>query len=396
MASLLQRRDGAVLVALAAFAPLPVAARTVFDPQLEVGASATNNVTYQGEGSSDKSDIIGVLAATLALTGESPQNQWNFRYRPEVQRYQDFDDLDHDEHRVDLDWSTALGRRSRLGTQATWELTQTQGIPEQIGDPDLFATPRTDRQYGHLNFTLNREQSRLWSWNLSGGAQAHRYDAIEGLIDPVGTTLEDREEYAAAFGLTRQHSAKTAVGGVLRWEHFDLEQSGEEDTVTLAATWDYQVGRTLSLTAESGVFWLSGEAGVDQESRWGLSVSVDMERRWADRLLRLRLDNEPSSGGALTGSSIDSALTLTYGSAETPTWNWELSPYVARRTTTDLDQDTIWGGGARVGVGRRLGQHMALELSVDHYGQTGDEEVSTAWAGVLWNPLRRADRPAEP
>jgi hypothetical protein len=379
-----------VLACLGVLVPGARADKFVFNPSVEISQGYTNNISFQGEGDSGTSDRVGLLGFDIPIERETRRSRLDFRWRPVFLRYNDFSELDYDDQRLELRWTNELSRKSRFSLFANYVFTQQQGSPEQPDDPDLTLTQRTNREYYRLNLSYDHQLSERWDGDVILSGNGYRYTAIGDLTN--AGSFQNRTDYGARIGAARRLSDAVSVGGRYEFRHFDLDASndgsipsGQEDSHQLAATYVQEVARRLTLQAALGGYFNSGvEVGNDAS---GVLAELFLTRTYRSFSARLDLFHRPSSGGSVSGTSIESTIGFTFRSERDVRrkWEWEVSPRYSRREAS-VGGSTIDSFGLRGNVERRLGYLFGIRLRADGFDQDTNDSVFRADLGFLWYP----------
>jgi hypothetical protein len=384
----MQRTRHTGLVSLAAAAALAAgtgpawAQKTTFNPSVLIEQGYSNDIYYAG-GEAPDSDTDRRIALEIPYERETPTSALRLSYRPSYVRQQEFDELDRDEHRFDLRWNGELSRRSRLRASAHFTRTQSQGSPEQLDDPELFLTGRSDRDVGRAELSFTHAPSPRWTWELLGLSAAYHFRPIEDFA--TDTDDEDRRDYGATTRFMRTLSRNSSLGLRYDYRRFSLEDSGDDDNHGLAVSWDSRLGQKLSLSATAGVFHSRGDTLPDGEKTGGYG-EFHLNRGFERMRLELGLQHRPSSGGAIDGTSEQTSLDLALASgARRRAWSWSAGPGAARREPNS-DSDTIYGYGANGFVERRLAGQFALRLRANWYDQSNDDSIFETGLAFLWYP----------
>ncbi len=184
-------------------------------------------------------------------------------------------------------------------------------------------------------------------------------------------------------------SKATSLGLAYRYNHFDLELSGEEDHHALGLSIGHQIGRLRKLDAFVGAFDGSGDrVGAD---RSGLSAQISFEQMLRAVRLAVYAGHAPSSGGSLSGTSTDTNIGISLASIRARNWTWFTSASYSRRDSSIPGAATLDTLGLGAEIARRLTAKLALSLSASYFEQSGDDpaldaEVNRVGLGLIWYP----------
>lgn len=379
-----------LLVALPAMAQ-----KTTFDPTIETSSGYTSNVDYGG--GEQVPDYFLRFAAELPVIRETATDLLEFSYRPAIHRYKDFDQLDRDEHRLRLDWNKETGRSSEFNLYTSYIRTQLQGDASSLDDSDLFLFQRTNRQEGLIGVGYDSRFSRLWTWDLQLDGAIRNYDAIsdDGSSPPDSEPeVEDRDELTGMFRFSRVLSRRSSVGLALRQAWYRLEFSGDENSTQVAVTYDYEVGSRDTLAVELGGYHNTGDAaGTDpNEARTGPVFGLRWNHEYQKMDLGLYANHQPSAGGALPGTAIQTVVGLALRSSGPSNWRWGVFPRAAYRDPANPEDSGRTSAALSFEVDRKITNWMSIRLRSDYiYQEYTDPEADdrssyTAYLGLIWMP----------
>lgn len=357
-----------------------LAQKTTFNPSVAIEQGYSSNIQYAG--SAADSDTDRRIAVEIPYERETPKSKLRLAYRPSYIRQKEFDILDRDEHRFDLRWNGDLTRQNRLGVVANYTHSQAQGSPEQLDDPNLFLTQRTDRDLGRLDVTFTRQQTARWTWIVRGSGETFQYAPI--VEDSTDPGPEDRVEYGATARLMRTLSRTSSLGVRYDYRRFELDRSGDDDNNGVGVTYETRLARTLSLSATLGGFVSRGDTLPDGENR-GLYGEFRLNRGFERMRLEVGALHRPSSGGAIGGTSEQTSLDVALVSANVRHWRWRFAPSTARRKP-NTGGETIYGYGGNGFIERRLGPQFSLRLRTNWYDQNTRDSVFETGLAFLWYP----------
>lgn len=379
-------------------------AGTVFNPQLAVEQAYNDNVRFVGEGDSGAaggdSDSVTRLSAVLPVVREGKRSTLHFSYSPSFERHQDLDELDYDSHFLSLGLNTSTSRRSKVSFLSTYARTQMQGRPSSLDEAELFLTGRTNRELFRADLTHGKQLSARWSFRGGLNYGESRFDDIKDFDPAAPVPLEDRTDYGGTVQLGRAVSEKTTVGLAYGLQRFELEPrettgtSTDETVHSLTFTVDRTVSRRMTLNAAIGGFRSTSDPETADDPRTGAQANLGLTRAYRSMALSLDASHRPSSGGALAGTSTDSALGLRLNGAALEPWSWSVSSRLARRDPTNDDEEPVHSVAAGGSLERGFARVLALRLSADYVDQTSDEPLLearyyTAGIGLVWYPLGR-------
>jgi hypothetical protein len=372
-----------------------VAARTEFNPEVQLDASYASDVDFAG--TEETSDASARMSLALPVARIAERSALHFRYRPSYVKHQDQDELDRDEHRVDVDWTRELGPHTSLRVSSNYELAQTQGEvslsdldvtePADVQDRDLLLTERTERRWWGNAVRLDREESERWSWSADARWSVREHEAIEGFEPTPGSApdVEDRTEIGAGLSASRKVAQDAAVG--LRYDRreFQLDQSPDETSDALGLTYQQQLGRQASLGFDVGAARTTDEGGTD---RTDLVGSFDLTRRLRRFAVGIQAQHRPEAGGHLSGTSTDSAVGVSIRSTGLRRWDWSGAARYQRREPTSDAFATRESAAVGLELERRFQEVLGLRFGADHTRQLDPEaDVTGAHLALVWYPL---------
>jgi hypothetical protein len=388
-----------------------VAQKTTFNPSIQVDQYYTDNADVGTEDEAE-SDSVTHVEVDLPVSREWRRGSWFFTYNPGFEKYSDNDDLDHDTHELRFNLTTAPSRTSSFGLDASASRTQYDPRPGLIEDTDVFLTRRTNRdlyaavvRYGRSELAGGR-----WSWTADAGAFRAEYDAISGFdADEDVPAPQDRTSYGAGFGVDREVSRRTAIGGRLEVDHFELDDSGEfgESESETAYAGSFTFRRTLStkssLHASAGAYATSSDDSDDPDVEVedddggdvGLQATVGYSREFRRVSMSLSGAHRPTAGGALQGTSTDTAVAFGLSGLVLRKWNWSWSLRGAHRDPRD-DDETVTSLTTGAGFERFFARVLSFTMRADYATQEVDDveddgavSVVRGSIGLVYYPLGR-------
>jgi hypothetical protein len=392
-------------------ASTPVAAQaTKFNPSIEVEQIFTNNADIGVEGEAE-SDSVTRYSAELPVSREWRRGSWFFSYSPGYEVSRENDDLDHDTHELRFNLATEPSRTSSLAFNLSASRTQYDPQPELIEGTDVFLTRRTDRDlyFAGVSYGVDDLGGGRWSWTADADVFRAEYDEISGLEeDDSAPEPQGRTAYGAGFQLDREVSRRTAVGGRIEVNHFVLDETDDafaesEDETAYAATLTMrrELSETSGWRAGLGVFATSTDdagpgdpAELDDDGEVGIQASASYSRELRSVRLSLGASHRPTAGGALQGTSTDSAVTLGLSGRFQRKWKWNWSMRGAHRNPRDDDPSVIslaTGGGFERFFARVLGFTVDADWSRQEIEDFEEETISVVRGaiGLVYYPLGR-------
>jgi hypothetical protein len=390
--------SSAALVPLFLAAGPGFAAVTTFHPAAMLDVEHSDNVLYVEGTQGPVADWATRVALDLPVRRTGPRGSLEFGYRPSYVKYLDLSVLDHPEHRLRALANTEPSRGSTFGFGLGYEKTQVQGVSGDPRSPDFFLASRTDRDYYFGDVSWRKQAGEKWQWASGLHGSWAAYTPISGLeTGTSGSELEDRTEYEFNVAPSRELSRSSRAGVEYRFRRFLLAASGDESVNMLGFTFDRIVSRRVTFTMRLGAFGRNATsttetAPTDGGSSDGFQGGFMVRGTFRNGNVSLVADHGPSSGGALEGTSTDTAVGLLAAGGVERRWRWEASARWARResnapVTSDL---TSAGGGGSLewlptdSVGLRVGG--------DYVKQSGSEQESlngsftTVRFGLTWYP----------
>lgn len=389
---------GLVVVALvliqAVVAPHPAdAARTSFNPAIRLLALYSENVDLVGN--TGESDTSLRLAIDLPLVRETQRTSWTLAYTPHIEQFDRRTDLDNVAHRFGLRARHQVDRRSSLGFDASYSLSEDQGQFEDPAFSDLVLVNRVERRY--LESRLEYEQrGRSLDWSVGGTFTDSSFDEIAEVGAPVAD-LEDRTRVAAFVEGLRRGSRGVGVGFSVEIQQTDLERSGDETAYLLGALIGGSIEDRYRWRLRVGAFRRSGDTvdATGATSEEGVHFNFEATREARRHRLRLRASHAPASGGALSGTSTDTRLGLSTSVPFADDWSWQLGIAGKRRDPTDPTRMTVESFTLGTGLAWDLQRLLSLEARIDHVEQnSADPTRKASYArgsfGLVLYPLGRA------
>lgn len=377
------------------------AASDPFHPKVDIERSYTSNVRYAGATDDEDSDWSTRMRLTLPLHGTWAKGTWGTTYSPSFVRYDEFTVLDDNEHRFWMQMVATPDRTTELFLSAEYIRDQVQARPESQNPSDLFVASRTDRQMYGLTFRSVKDFGAEWKWTSSLDGAKYNYSAIPGFdADETGGVSEDRAEYGASVDVARIVSQSSTVGLEYDFRRFELDVSESKNNHLLGATFSRTMGRDYTMRGRLGVFYRTGEtvstSGTETSvSDSGLQGFFLLQRAFREHYLNLTASYLPSSGGALEGTSTDTALRVGLGGAPGRAWRWHAFSAFARRDSADPELDGLRSVSGGLFLEWSLGRWIELRLEGNALDQSGSgtAELNTdyyvAGVGLVWHPAGR-------
>ena len=141
------------------------AQKTEFNPGIQLSAGYNSNLGFGGN--VNPSDYFRLLQVYLPVYRNTRTQQLLFQYRPRLFRYDEFTQLDRDEHDLSFGLSHRYANRNRLRFEVRWITTQVQGDAASIDDTELFLDQRSDRQLFRGRFDWHQPFARRWFWRAN-------------------------------------------------------------------------------------------------------------------------------------------------------------------------------------------------------------------------------------
>jgi hypothetical protein len=375
------------------------AAVTTFHPAASLEVEHSDNVLYLDQAQGPVADWDSRLTVDLPLRRTGPRGSLEFGYRPSYAKYLDLSVLDHAEHRLRVLATTEPSRGSTLGFGLGYEKTQVQGVSGDPKSPDFFLTSRTDRDYSSGDFSWREQAGEKWEWTSGLRGARAVYTPISGLATGVpGAEIEDRTEYEFNVAPSREFSRASHAGVEYRLRRFVLAKSGDESVNMLSFTFDRTISRRASLTIQLGAFNRNATSSSTEaapavsESSNGLAGGFTLRETFRNGSLSLVAGHSPSAGGALRGTSTDSAVSLLAAGGVERRWRWEASAHWALRESTAPDAPSLTSAGGGASLEWLPLAEFGLRLGGDYVKQSGNDQAglngsfTTVRFGLTWYP----------
>ena len=360
-----------------------------FRPRVGAGPMYLDNVLYVGvePPGTDLSDVVTAVVVVLPVQRVWRSGSWWLEYQPSYQKYSEFDDLDHDEHRLSFALKSTPSRVSTttldLGYSNTW-------TPDNLGDlstMNYFLNPINERHKAEGKFGYERELSPRWAASFDALAMTYRFDDISGVenIDPdFDQESEDRDEYGASVGFDRAVSRATALGFEYSYRRYEYEVSGNDTVHLLSFTIDHVISRSTTFEVGVGAF--------DQRSDSGFQGNLLLKRALETSDLILFAKSAPSSAASFGGTTDTFAAGLTWETRRRPRWDWSLTARYAIRESVDPGETELDSAGVGAWLERRWKERVGVRVSgivQDQSGSTDLENnlsVGIVRAVAIWYP----------
>jgi len=180
------------------------AQKTTFSPGIQVSAGYTDNLGFGGE--ANPSDYFGLLQVFLPVYRSTRTQQLGFNYRPRLFRYDEFTNLDRDEHDLFFGIAQQYSNRRRLNFELRWINTQVQGDPVSTDDSEFFLDQRSDRQLFRGRFDWRQPLARRWFWRANVIGAYTKLDPVSESQEIDPRDFENRTQYSAAIRFSREMS----------------------------------------------------------------------------------------------------------------------------------------------------------------------------------------------
>lgn len=385
-----------VALTLAGFATPAAAQETTFHPELFLEQAYNSNLLTQPAGE-ETGDSITRVGVELPVRRNWQSGSLSFLYQPSYEWYSDNDDLNHDEHRARFGVTAEPARRSTLDYGLMWSQTQSQGTIDDADLGDTVLVPRSERDHVSTRLRFDRDFRQRMAWRAAVEASRNTYTLLEDPgADPTTAGLEDRAQYAGLFGLDRATSRKDRLGVEARWDFYDLESTGDETVAQLSLTWNRAVPESYEASFRIGGFRREnqpGEIGVplDSDEESGVTFAAGVAKLFPRSRLALLGSHGPSAGGAVVGTSTNTAAALTWAGSPNLRWDWALSSAYTLREPTDPDSPDLETLGGTGRIEWRPGRRAALRLAASYTERATDDPALDATVfvgtlGVVWYP----------
>ncbi|HKQ61390.1 MAG TPA: hypothetical protein VJS92_08855 [Candidatus Polarisedimenticolaceae bacterium] len=375
--------------------------RTIFAPQVGLAYGWTDNVAFVDTGTNaDTSDSYGSLSLLLPVTRKLRTGQLQVAYALGYVRYLDVEDLNYADHRLSFGLSLAPDRNSSFTVSANYALTQQQGDPSTSADPGFFLSERTKREAGTLTLGYQRGfgSGARWQWGIDVGATVFRFDEIEGVTDPMAPLpLQEKNAYYGTTHLARNITRRTAIGLLYGHRRYELSDVATEDVDEAAVTLTHQFTEAFGMGLNLGYFTRSQDpVDVEDDSGTRFGLTFNYNRPVGPVKLGFGATVDPSSGGALEGTSTDTTVSLDIARGDSGrTWNWGGALRFTRRDPTDPAFENIDTRGVSAYVEAKAHERLGFRLAFSRTRQTSDDpllegEVNQGTLVAVWYPLGHA------
>lgn len=318
------------LALVLSFTPASRAARTVFDPSVELSYSVDGNPDIVGDGEQEpESDEVAGIALDLKLriTGRTTESELS--YRPFYQAYAEDADRNHVEHVVSFGLESTPGPRLSTRLRLDAASSERQGVGRDVGLPTtLVPRSRIDSGSIAVSQSIAAGQRLTWNWSLSGGAT--RFDDAEAST----VSLEDSSEYRFGTGFRHASTRRVAFGLDLDGEMLEYDTRQDTAVVGLSAALDVQAGKFTTWSLSGGVQRAENDGGAETSPSFGVAVSREISNRSS---LSAGGRRSVSRGTGLAGATRD--LGLFVGYAVNPGRSWSFRTRIAYWDREELEID---------------------------------------------------------
>jgi len=348
-----------------------------------------------------ESDSVTDLVAELPWTRETRTQTIDLRYRPYLLRYDDFSELDRDEHDLRFTFRDRL-RNADLRVTSRVNFSQRQGDAASLDASELFLNQRADRDIYLANMRYTQDRERRWSWEAVAGGAIRNLTPVQGFesTNPENQT-EDRNELYAGGSFSRNLSRTSSLGVEYVFNYYDLQFSGSSNTHVVGVVYTRELSRKSSLELGGGGFYSQGDAVRDpadptsSDTADGFQGRAVYSRQYRAMQLDLEASHLPSAGGNSRGTATNSLLGLTLQNRGESLWNWRVSPRLARRDPPGSNNARN-SAALRVSVERAFSRTRELSLRLDanyikqNYESTQpDRDIFAAALNLLWYPMAK-------
>jgi hypothetical protein len=392
-----QHRLWLILGAVSAFVVIPSTSATIqFLPSIAAETTYTDNLEYGGVGSS--SDAAYRLSLDLPVSKVWSTGQFEFRYNPRLFRFRDEGALDHTDHFATMSIADQLSEKSNLDFTTSYLRTQSQGLFTSLDDPSLILTERVFRDRIDANLSYSRQLRPTWTWSVGGGYGTVENDQISGFAGGLGGgSVEDRDQLSASTSVSKKISKRSDVGIDIRFQHNDLEVSGEEEVHAFNLSYGHQLSATESLSLVAGFFQTNTEV-VGADDRSGAFIRANYNREFRRVGMALFGGHRPTSGGNLPGTATDTNVGVSISGVGSNIWAWDVTAAGTRRDPADSTSPEIESTGLSGGVSWAIHPNVGLRMRAGSVQQsvdapmTTDIDVFNVSFGLVWFPRGQQGR----
>jgi hypothetical protein len=368
--------------AVAVLAPSTGHAQVTFYPSVAAMSMYSNNLNFVSDQGEDLSDVVTRVSLALPVRGGEGGNSWSFLYRPSIQRYHDFSELNHTNHLLQFDWGHELSRASSTSISTFYQKSQASGDPNNLGT-GLALSPRADQQTAALSWGMAGQASSRWTVSGTLQASVTQTENIEGVDNAGELVSEDKNAYAATLGASKAISAKQSIGVNYFYRRVDGDVTAE-DLHQVGMSGSYRLGRLSEIGYGAGAF--------TRGDRWDFQGRFSYNRDARVVRIGILLERQSAIGGNLAGTSNNNTFSFLMGSSVQDKLVWAVSTRYQLREAVD-DNDVFgdirtWAQTA--GIEYRPHRNIGIRLDGTHSRQTGSDleglngEFATATFGIVW------------
>ncbi len=388
----------AALLLAAAGAPGARAAADV-NPSISLGTEYSDNVGYAS--ANDQADWAATLGFRVPIVWRRTRGTTALSFNGTYVKQDKEESLDRFNWGAAFAVSQTPSPRTSLSFVAGFVHTQAQGDPRNLDDTEIFLTQRAERDLAQASFDLNRQITKRWNWTFNLNAQDQSSENIsdfDGGTTPSVSEFEDKRSYGVRSGLSRAISGRTSIGFQGQYRTFELDESGDQDTVAVNLTLNRTLSEFSSFNVSAGGYRSTGEAadgtGAEDESD-GFQVAVGYTRSMRNVALNLGLSHAPSSGGNLEGTAKQTTASFGISNRQAVRWDWNVGLQHGLREPADPAQPDRESTALNADFERAFGRQLGLNLGTSFVHQTIDDpafedrDVFRATAGLVWYPRGR-------
>jgi len=362
-----------------------------FEPEVREELAYATNVLYVA-GNEPAGDVFGRFTLILPLRSDRRRGYWEVIYAPSVVLYRSARALNHFEHDLRAAAGVSIGPRTALTFGINYEISQTQGRPESTATADLFLVSASERRLGWAGVVLRSEFRRHWSYRIGVGGMTQTYNTLGSAEPGASLPPEGLRQVEVRSDVIGDMARGASLGVSLRIRRDQLQFSGSEVVALLGIVGKKELGRDLTLSADVGAFGREPNAASPSTSvgtRSGVAAHLRLRQEFHDLAFAADLLHGPSAGGALSGTSVDTALALGLSSERPVRWRWSANARLARRVPTAAGEPLMgagWFGAVEWMPPGTIGVAMSAELVTQQGASTGRTSNATVRIGLNWRP----------
>jgi hypothetical protein len=256
--------------------------------------------------------VAYTASVTLALSATTPRSETTFSYRPFIERYDEYSQLDNTSHDLSLGWSWTASRRTEVDATVGWSQRERQRLLFDEPDLDLVALPRTRFESLRGTFGTRVRSGRHGEIRFQLRHTSSSYDDEAVASDADLLRLTDSSSTGGQVSFDYLLSARKRLGLSVGADRADSGFRGELDTYRASGTYGWTGRGELTVNLRLGAAWTSvRDPGVDPsgdplpeyDDQTALVGGIDVSGRVSRYVtLTAGVDRDITAGSGVSGA----------------------------------------------------------------------------------------------